>query len=226
MKRKVGFTLAEVLITLGIIGIVAAMTIPNIIAGYRKKVVETRLAKLYSSVNQAIKMSEVKNGDCKYWEWGDINNHRDSEFMEKWWKTYMNDYMPYVIFAKKDSTQSSSISGNGGYKLFFKDGSSLRIEAIPGSYAWFVLYPDAKLSDFKNGKKQTDQEKPGRNFFGFYIWPSKKCAITPDNNADRTKLITKCLSDFNETSGNLGGSCATLIMTNGWKVPDDYPIKF
>ncbi len=37
------FTLAEVLITLGIIGIVAAMTIPNIINGYNKKVVETRL---------------------------------------------------------------------------------------------------------------------------------------------------------------------------------------
>lgn len=31
------FTLAEVLITLGIIGIIAALTIPNIIAGYRKK---------------------------------------------------------------------------------------------------------------------------------------------------------------------------------------------
>lgn len=64
--KNIAFTLAEVLITLGIIGIVAALTIPNIIAGYRKKVVETRLAKLYSSINQAIKISEIKNGDCKY----------------------------------------------------------------------------------------------------------------------------------------------------------------
>lgn len=59
MNNK-AFTLAEVLITLGIIGIIAAMTIPNIIAGYRKNVVETRLAKLYSSINQAIKISEIK----------------------------------------------------------------------------------------------------------------------------------------------------------------------
>lgn len=128
------------------------MTIPNIIAGYRKNVVETRLAKLYSSINQAIKMSEVKNGDCRYWEWGDINNHRDSEFMEEWWQKYMNDYMPYVIYAKRDSTEGASASGNGGYKVFFKDGSAVRIEAIPGSYIWFILYPEAKLSEFSKGQ--------------------------------------------------------------------------
>ena len=55
--KNFGFTLAEVLITLGIIGVVAAMTLPNVIAGYRKKTVETRLAKLYSSINNAIKLS-------------------------------------------------------------------------------------------------------------------------------------------------------------------------
>ena len=37
MKIKNGFTLAEVLITLGIIGIVAAMTLPSVIADYKKK---------------------------------------------------------------------------------------------------------------------------------------------------------------------------------------------
>ena len=35
MKNKNGFTLAETLITLGIIGIVAAMTIPTLINGYK-----------------------------------------------------------------------------------------------------------------------------------------------------------------------------------------------
>lgn len=40
MKRYIfqnGFTLAEVLITLGVIGIVAALTIPNVTSNYRKK---------------------------------------------------------------------------------------------------------------------------------------------------------------------------------------------
>lgn len=39
---KTGFTLAEILITLGIIGIVAAMTIPTIIANYKEKKLITK----------------------------------------------------------------------------------------------------------------------------------------------------------------------------------------
>lgn len=42
------FTLAETLITLGIIGVVAGLTIPTLISNYRKHVVETRLEKFYS----------------------------------------------------------------------------------------------------------------------------------------------------------------------------------
>ena len=38
--KKTGFTLAEVLITLGIIGVVAAMTLPAVITNVQKKVVE------------------------------------------------------------------------------------------------------------------------------------------------------------------------------------------
>lgn len=40
---KKGFTLAEVLITLGIIGVVAAMTMPSLIQNYRKKEATTRI---------------------------------------------------------------------------------------------------------------------------------------------------------------------------------------
>lgn len=36
-EYKTAFTLAEVLITLGIIGVVAALTIPTLIAGYQRK---------------------------------------------------------------------------------------------------------------------------------------------------------------------------------------------
>ena len=58
-KKEHAFTLAEVLITLGIIGIVAALTMPMLLSNYRKQVVETRLAKFYSAMNQAIQQSEV-----------------------------------------------------------------------------------------------------------------------------------------------------------------------
>ena len=51
------FTLAEVLITLGIIGIVAAMTIPSLVQDYREKAQVTRVKKFYSVFAQAYAMA-------------------------------------------------------------------------------------------------------------------------------------------------------------------------
>lgn len=62
MKHK-AFTMAEVLITLGIIGIVAAMTLPALVAKYQKNVTSNRLKKIYSTLSQALNRSQVDNGD-------------------------------------------------------------------------------------------------------------------------------------------------------------------
>ena len=51
MKKR-GFTLAEVLIVLGIIGVVAALTIPNFIKNYKDKELSTRLAKFQSTMEK------------------------------------------------------------------------------------------------------------------------------------------------------------------------------
>ena len=51
--RRFAFTLAEVLITLGIIGIVAAMTMPVLIANHREKETVARLKKAYSTLSNA-----------------------------------------------------------------------------------------------------------------------------------------------------------------------------
>ena len=62
LKRKVAFTLAEVLITLGIIGVVAALTLPNLIANYKKQVTVSKLKQSYTTIAQAFKMAEAENG--------------------------------------------------------------------------------------------------------------------------------------------------------------------
>lgn len=67
MKRKNGFTLAEVLITLGIIGVVAAMTIPTLMQTQRKIATQFALKKFYSQRSNAIKPSEVENGVVDKW---------------------------------------------------------------------------------------------------------------------------------------------------------------
>lgn len=53
MKKK-AFTLAEVLITLGIIGVVAAITMPVLINKYQEIVTVTKVKKFYSLMSQAI----------------------------------------------------------------------------------------------------------------------------------------------------------------------------
>ena len=53
-SKKVAFTLAEILITLGIIGIVAAMTIPTLISKYQEKVLENQFKRSYAIINQAL----------------------------------------------------------------------------------------------------------------------------------------------------------------------------
>ena len=60
--KKFAFTLAEVLITLGIIGIVVALTMPILVEHHQKQVIETKLKSFYSIMNEAIQMSAIEEG--------------------------------------------------------------------------------------------------------------------------------------------------------------------
>lgn len=60
--QRYGFTLSEVLITLGIIGVVAAMTLPSLIANYREKVFVTSAKRGYSVLTNAMNKWNVDNG--------------------------------------------------------------------------------------------------------------------------------------------------------------------
>lgn len=62
ISRHRAFTLAEVLITLGIIGVVAAMTIPNLVKDYQKTQYVTALKKAYATTNQALKQMAADSG--------------------------------------------------------------------------------------------------------------------------------------------------------------------
>jgi len=62
-----GFTLAEVLITLGIIGVVAAMTIPSLIAEHREKATVAKLKKVYSTFANAYLLACEENGTPDAW---------------------------------------------------------------------------------------------------------------------------------------------------------------
>ena len=59
LTHKCAFTLAEVLITLGIIGIVAALTIPSLITNYKANKLRAQFLKSYSTVQQVFKQMEA-----------------------------------------------------------------------------------------------------------------------------------------------------------------------
>ena len=60
--RRVAFTLAEVLITLGIIGVVAALTIPSLIAKYQDKVLIQQTKKAFSVFQNGLALASQDNG--------------------------------------------------------------------------------------------------------------------------------------------------------------------
>ena len=62
LKKRAAFTLAEVLITLGIIGLVAALTIPTLINKYQMKSYEVAFKKQYSVLQNAINYSVFESG--------------------------------------------------------------------------------------------------------------------------------------------------------------------
>ena len=76
---KFGFTLAEVLITLGIIGIVAAMTMPSLISKYRIFANIQRLKSMYSLLSQSVKISEIDNGDISEWDFSSLSSKQIAE---------------------------------------------------------------------------------------------------------------------------------------------------
>lgn len=88
---KKAFTLAEVLITLGIIGVVAALTIPSIISHYNKVVMSARNKKFVSSINQAILRSTADNGLPH--EWARYIKYHDPEALYDWFDEYIMQYM-------------------------------------------------------------------------------------------------------------------------------------
>ena len=64
MVRLKAFTLAEVLITLGIIGIVAAMTLPALINKIKYREFETALRKNYTVLQQALQLAQLDTGEA------------------------------------------------------------------------------------------------------------------------------------------------------------------
>lgn len=100
MKGR-AFMLAEVLITLGVIGVVAAMTLPALVQNHKKSEATARLKKFVSSMEQAVLFAENANG-TKAYQWTNIDDYQDqidknpqlgNDLTYAYWNKY---FAPYI----------------------------------------------------------------------------------------------------------------------------------
>ncbi|MBO5434745.1 hypothetical protein J6A31_02845 [bacterium] len=76
------FTLAEVLVTLGIIGVVAAMTLPMLAKNYQFYVRQQQFKKAYAAMSIAVQKTQIDLGEgvkCYYKNWADTSNRDITE---------------------------------------------------------------------------------------------------------------------------------------------------
>ena len=134
-----GFTLAEVLVTLGIIGVVAAMTMPSLIANHKEKETVARLKKFYSSISQSYLLAKEEYGTPDYWytdeevPYSQAASNKMGDILTKNMKILKTCYggkgcFPDITYKKIDGENATNWDNykniakyltNDGYSLFF-----------------------------------------------------------------------------------------------------------
>ncbi|MEE3349891.1 MAG: type II secretion system protein [Candidatus Gastranaerophilaceae bacterium] len=226
------FTLAEVLITLGIIGVVAAMTLPTLIQNHQKAQTVSQLKKSYAVIQQAVELirADYDGSDMlgmpfvhtqfQHPQYFDVNMFAEEfskhlNYSERGSNdTYSTDLrmcLPadstkYYKFA---SGQRQTAMGIVNKWWILNDGSCIGIRSI-GSWTWddnthIIIYVDINGSD-----KNPNQF--GKDLFSFELKQSGKVIPNPDNQA-----MHGC------RAGYQGISCAEKIINDGWQIKHDYP---
>ena len=218
LHKKAAFTLAEVLITLGIIGVVAALTLPTVIANYQKQVTVTKLQKAYTILNQAFRQSEVDNGSSESWQ--ETNEIGVDEYFDRYWKKYFNE----PVYCQ--TAQECGYSGPSPYKKF--NGSTSGVIWI-GKPRVFFKTSDGVFYLFVDSTTNANGEIHAVNFvfidingakapntYGIDVFRFNRVAgkgiIPYGSNTSLATNVARC----NPQSD--GEYCAARIMQEGWKI--------
>ncbi len=230
MNNKLGFTLAEVLITLGIIGVVAALTMPVLIANHQKQVTVTRLKEVYSIVSQAVLLAQRDHDHPSTWtvhSGGQLSDKAKvtAEFCETYiipyikapqihgWKSVKDIGVKdgYIALNKKPIGNGNLNKNDHTYVIELNNGQILYFcynNDINGILAQVLFYVDI------NGKK-------GPNMFGrdafLFEYDMRKGRVLPYYYNRNVEQL--CIKDAEWNSI----TCAARIMRAGWQIKDDYP---
>ena len=239
--KRFGFTLAEVLITLGIIGVVAAMTMPSLIANYQKKRAVTQLKATYSILSQAFERAKADYGDMSYWGLDSIYGQTSGEegIVKNVIETY---FLPYIKPLKNYGV--TTFTNLGYWPIYNLDKSIDTI--VLGQDRYFITLTNGTIVGFsldghcdeegtdENGNWVCNSQwyftivyiivdingKQGPNTFGKDIFVMKL-----SNNkfgfysydVNKKQLEKYCTKGSSENR-----QCGALIQADGWEIKYDW----
>ncbi len=247
VKSILGFTLAEVLITLGIIGVIAAITIPTLVSNYQKTQYVVMLKKFYSTFTSGMKLY-MANNNCEDMACTKLFEGRT---IDEAWQTRFTTEYPKIFKVVKlynsdnylsDYPKTKDLNGTGESTLF---GSWASTASVDGFFVSILdnfndncgQYPTStsKLKNFcsdtivvdLNGTKGPNTQ--GRDVYQFLL--GNDGLLYPMFGSEHGKLagapdaIWKLDPSFCGVAGNpvipsgtSGSGCAARIMENSWQM--------
>ena len=189
-KRKIAFTLAEVLITLGIIGVVVALTLPSFISKYKGYVTANKLRQVYSLLKQAESMAVNEYGDMKDWDFIDTKTMAgiypglNTLVFDKYYKPYLKTTKCNYNAQIKAANGTRFITIEKWYNyVCLPDGVVIYGNTLGGTgYLGSSVYVDL------NGKKTPNVV--GQDIFTFLI--NRPVYKSDDYNTSTYRVASKC----------------------------------
>ncbi len=208
-KKILAYTLAEVLITMGIVGAIAAMTIPTLVNKRVQAERSAKLKKFYSKMNNAVDQMVIDNNSFKYYNGAPSNSY-------KWYMENLDRYMGHAML---DGTNK---------KVYFVDESSLKFEEINHSGCKRISYDT-------NGDKSPNNLGSDIYVFIFCFTEDSRKKYLGDNSSSDTffgaynfysdKFDQKTAEEKNAKCNSSREYCTRLLQSNGWDYPPGYPFK-
>lgn len=232
IKNRLAFTLAEVLITLGIIGVVAAMTIPLLISSYQKTQYITGLKKAYSIWNQAL-LQMASDSGCP----GDLSCFFDSSNIQvmgdkiaSYFKVIKNcsntqtgcwpDTTSFYFDGSSPSAGHDAVAA-ANYKFITADGSAIFLQSpslnCGGTNFSLTKVCLAVVLIDVNGLNPPNYF--GRDIFYFIIDNDNGPSFYPYGGPKQDYWKTSNCCDYPLTNGGLskfGSHCSARVMEDGW----------